>query len=80
MPLAYFLPKYWITWVGLAVMRAVELLPFPAQRQVGNAIGALLRHPALELSADRPPQYRPMPARVVCSPSARSCLTGIAAA
>jgi KDO2-lipid IV(A) lauroyltransferase len=43
MPLAFFLPKYWITWVGLAIMRAVELLPFPAQRQLGNAIGALLR-------------------------------------
>lgn len=44
MPLAYLLPKYWITWVGLAVMRMVELLPFAAQRQVGNAIGVLLRH------------------------------------
>src|SRR5471032_1615041 len=43
MPLAFFLPKYWLTWVGLAVMRVVELLPFPAQRQLGNAIGALLR-------------------------------------
>lgn len=43
MPLAYFLPKYWITWAGLAVMRMVELLPFAAQRQVGNGIGALLK-------------------------------------
>jgi KDO2-lipid IV(A) lauroyltransferase len=43
MPLAYFLPKYWITWAGLAVMRMVELLPFPAQRQVGNGIGVLLK-------------------------------------
>ena len=42
MPLAYFLPKYWITWVGLAVMRWLELLPFPAQRQVGNAHRARL--------------------------------------
>ncbi len=38
MPLAFFLPRYWVTWVGLAVMRGVELLPFAAQRQVGNAI------------------------------------------
>jgi Kdo2-lipid IVA lauroyltransferase/acyltransferase len=44
MPLAFLLPKYWITWVGLGVMRAVELLPFPAQRRVGNAVGVLLRH------------------------------------
>jgi KDO2-lipid IV(A) lauroyltransferase len=43
MPLAFFLPKYWVTWVGLGMMRMVELLPFPAQRRVGNAIGALLR-------------------------------------
>ena len=48
MPVAYLLPKYWITWAGLAVMRMVELLPFPAQRQVGNGIGVLLR--ALPLS------------------------------
>jgi len=44
MPLAFYLPKYWITWLGLAVMRAVELLPFPAQRRVGDAVGVLLRH------------------------------------
>jgi KDO2-lipid IV(A) lauroyltransferase len=44
MPLTFFLPKYWITWVGLGVMRAVERLPYPAQTQVGNAIGWVLRH------------------------------------
>jgi KDO2-lipid IV(A) lauroyltransferase len=43
MPLAFFSPKYWLTWLGLATMRAIELLPFPAQRRVGGAIGALLR-------------------------------------
>jgi KDO2-lipid IV(A) lauroyltransferase len=48
MPLAYLLPKHWLTWLGLGFMRAVELLPYPAQRQVGNAIGMLLR--ALPLS------------------------------
>jgi Kdo2-lipid IVA lauroyltransferase/acyltransferase len=44
MPLALFQPKYWITWLGLAVMRGMELLPFPAQRQVGHALGTLLQH------------------------------------
>ena len=44
MALTYLLPKYWITWVGLGVMRAVELLPYSAQSQVGNAIGALLKY------------------------------------
>jgi KDO2-lipid IV(A) lauroyltransferase len=37
------MPKYWATWIGLAVMRTLEVLPYPAQRQVGSAIGALLR-------------------------------------
>jgi Kdo2-lipid IVA lauroyltransferase/acyltransferase len=44
MPLALFHPKYWITWLGLAVMRGVELLPFSAQRQAGRALGRLLKH------------------------------------
>jgi Kdo2-lipid IVA lauroyltransferase/acyltransferase len=43
MALAYLLPRYWITWVGLGVMRAVELLPYGTQTQVGNAIGVLLK-------------------------------------
>jgi KDO2-lipid IV(A) lauroyltransferase len=42
MPLKFFLPKYWPTWVGLGVMRCVELLPLAAQRVIGNAIGMLL--------------------------------------
>jgi KDO2-lipid IV(A) lauroyltransferase len=44
MPLTYLLPKYWITWAGLGVMRVVELLPYRVQTQVGNLIGWLLRH------------------------------------
>src|SRR5258708_24336402 len=47
MPLTYLLPKYWSTWVGVGVLRAVERLRCPAQTQVGNAIGLLLRHLAL---------------------------------
>jgi Kdo2-lipid IVA lauroyltransferase/acyltransferase len=43
MQLGLVQPKYWLTWVGLGVMRAVEWLPIPAQRRVGNAIGLLLR-------------------------------------
>jgi Kdo2-lipid IVA lauroyltransferase/acyltransferase len=43
MSVTYLLPQYWLTWVGLGVMRAVELLPYAVQRQVGNAIGLLLR-------------------------------------
>jgi Kdo2-lipid IVA lauroyltransferase/acyltransferase len=44
MPPTYLLPKYWMTWVGLGVMRMVEWLPFPAQRHIGSAIGVLLEH------------------------------------
>jgi KDO2-lipid IV(A) lauroyltransferase len=44
MPLALFQPKYWLTWLGLAVMRGIELLPFRAQRHVGGALGTLLKH------------------------------------
>jgi KDO2-lipid IV(A) lauroyltransferase len=44
MPLALFQPKYWITWLGLAVMRGLELLPFSAQRLVGGALGTVLRY------------------------------------
>lgn len=43
MRLELFLPKYWATWVGLSVLRAIELLPFSAQRQVGSALGLLIR-------------------------------------
>src|SRR3982074_1562551 len=43
MQLELLLPKYWATWVGLSLLRTIELLPFPAQRQVGSALGKLIR-------------------------------------
>ncbi len=43
MRLEFFLPKYWATWAGLAVLRAIELLPFCVQRRVGSALGRLIR-------------------------------------
>jgi KDO2-lipid IV(A) lauroyltransferase len=43
MRLELFLPKYWATWVGLSVLRAIELLPFSAQWHVGAALGRLIR-------------------------------------
>ncbi len=43
MRLALLTPRYWATWVGLGVLRTLEVLPYPAQRQVGSAIGALIR-------------------------------------
>jgi len=72
MPLAFFLPKYWVTWVGLAVMRAVEPLPYPAQRRLGNAIGMLLRR--LPLSYLRIARRNIALCLPELSPSERECL------
>jgi KDO2-lipid IV(A) lauroyltransferase len=43
MRLELFFPKYWATWVGLSVLRTIELLPFAAQRHVGAGIGGVIR-------------------------------------
>jgi KDO2-lipid IV(A) lauroyltransferase len=43
MRLELFLPKYWVTWAGLSVLRVIEMLPLPAQRRVGSALGSLIR-------------------------------------
>ena len=43
MQLEFLLPKYWLTWVGLAVLRGIELLPFSMQRMVAAALGTLIR-------------------------------------
>jgi Kdo2-lipid IVA lauroyltransferase/acyltransferase len=44
MRLEFFQPKYWLTWMGLSVLRGLELLPFAAQRRAGTALGTLIRH------------------------------------
>jgi len=43
MKLRFLRPGFWPTWVGLCALRGLELLPFPAQRRTGCAIGALIR-------------------------------------
>jgi Kdo2-lipid IVA lauroyltransferase/acyltransferase len=43
MRLELLVPKYWATWAGLSVLRLIELLPFPAQRRAGTALGWLIR-------------------------------------
>jgi Kdo2-lipid IVA lauroyltransferase/acyltransferase len=37
-------PRYWLTWVGLGLLRLVALLPYGAIVSLGGALGALLRH------------------------------------
>src|SRR3984957_14209649 len=44
MQLGLLQPRYWPTWLGLGVMRTMEMLPFSAQRHVGFAVGRLIRH------------------------------------
>ena len=44
MRLEFLQPRYWPTWLGLSVMRSIELLPFAAQRGVGAALGSVIRH------------------------------------
>ena len=36
-------PRYWPTWVGLSLMRGIELLPVSMQRWIGAGIGLLIR-------------------------------------
>jgi KDO2-lipid IV(A) lauroyltransferase len=43
MQLEFFQPKYWVTWLGLSVLRAIEILPFSAQLRVGCLLGGLIR-------------------------------------
>jgi KDO2-lipid IV(A) lauroyltransferase len=43
MRLEFFQPKYWVTWLGLSVLRGIEILPFSAQLHVGSALGGLIR-------------------------------------
>jgi len=42
--LTFLRPIYWPTWLGLSLLRCLELLPYRAQRQVGCAMGLLIRH------------------------------------
>jgi KDO2-lipid IV(A) lauroyltransferase len=43
MRLEFLAPKYWATWVGLGMLRSLEMLPYRAQRHVGSALGGLIR-------------------------------------
>lgn len=48
MQLEFLFPKYWLTWVGVAVLRGIELLPVAMQRMVATALGTLIRHMPLK--------------------------------
>jgi KDO2-lipid IV(A) lauroyltransferase len=40
---ALFLPHFWPTWVGVACLRLIEKLPYPAMMRVGRLMGRLVR-------------------------------------
>jgi lauroyl/myristoyl acyltransferase len=41
-------PRYWLTWIGLFVLRVIEPLPYRVQRYVATALGILIRRLALD--------------------------------
>ena len=47
MRLRLLAPHYWLTWVGLGLLRLVAFLPYGALVRVGRGLGVLLRHLAL---------------------------------
>lgn len=40
--LQFLAPKYWPTWIGLALLRLINLLPFKLQLKIGAALGHLI--------------------------------------
>src|SRR5690242_18314936 len=37
------MPRYWLTWAGIGVLRLLSLLPFSLQLAIGAALGGVLR-------------------------------------
>ena len=35
-------PRYWLSWIGLMIMRLLSLLPLPLLWMLGSALGGLL--------------------------------------
>lgn len=44
MPIRLFGPQYWLTWLGLGLLRLFALIPYPWALRLGSAIGILLRY------------------------------------
>ena len=42
MPLKYYHPRFWPTWLGVAILRLLILLPWTWQMFIGKALGILL--------------------------------------
>lgn len=44
MPLRLLAPRYWPTWLGLALLRVLTPLPFALQVNLGRCLGYVVRH------------------------------------
>ena len=40
--LSFFLPKYWLTWLGVIILYTITWLPYKLQLALGRAVGRLL--------------------------------------
>ena len=47
MRLRLLAPRYWLTWVGLGLLRLLAFLPFGAIVRVGHGLGFVLRYVSL---------------------------------
>ncbi|MEA3108524.1 MAG: hypothetical protein QOI88_3397, partial [Gammaproteobacteria bacterium] len=41
MRLEFLRPRYWLTWLGLGLLRGMERLPFAAQLRLAGGLGWL---------------------------------------
>ena len=42
MPIRLLAPRYWLTWLGLGLLRVIALLPYAALVRMGTVLGAML--------------------------------------
>ena len=41
--LAFFHPKFWLTWLGILILYAISWLPYRLQTYIGKGLGKLLK-------------------------------------
>jgi len=40
--LEYWHPKFWLTWIGLAILRIFTLMPYPVSLKIGGTLGIIV--------------------------------------
>jgi KDO2-lipid IV(A) lauroyltransferase len=41
--IAFFLPKYWLTWLSVLILYSLSWLPYKLQKSIGKLLGKLLK-------------------------------------